>query len=167
MESILGIDLGTTNSEVSIIKNGKPEIIPIDGENLMPSCVALDTRGQLIIGRVAKNQMAVNPASTILSIKRKMGSSEKVVLGDKTFTPEEISSFILRKLARSAREYLGQDITKAVITVPAYFDENQRKATKNAGILAGLDVVRIINEPTAAALAYELDHTDNRNILVY
>ena len=167
MESILGIDLGTTNSEVSIIKNGKPEIIPIDGENLMPSCVALDTTGQLIIGRVAKNQMAVNPASTILSIKRKMGYSEKVFLGDKMFTPEEISAFILRKLARSAREYLGQDITKAVITVPAYFDENQRKATKNAGILAGLEVVRIINEPTAAALAYKLDHTDNRNILVY
>lgn len=167
MESILGIDLGTTNSEVAIIKNGKPEIITIDGEKLMPSCVALDKNNKLIVGRVAKNQMAVNAASTVMSIKRKMGSNEKISLGDKSFSPEEISSFILKKLAQSARKHIGHNVTKAVITVPAYFDNTQRKATKNAGTLAGLDVVRIINEPTAAALAYEHNHEENRNILVY
>ncbi len=167
METILGIDLGTTNSEVSVIRDGRPEIIPVDGEKIMPSCVGLDSNNNLLVGRTAKNQMTVNPESTILSIKRKMGEHEKLPLGGKEYTPEEISSFVLGKLKQSAQDYLGEEINKAVITVPAYFDDEQRKATKNAGILAGLDVQRIINEPTAAALAYESDHTDDRNILIY
>ncbi len=167
MDHIVGIDLGTTNSEIAIIRNGRPEVIPVDGEIIMPSCVGIDNKGDLIVGRRAKNQMVVNPESTILSIKRKMGQNISVQLGDGQFTPEEISSLILKKLKREAEEYLGEDVRKAVITVPAYFDDSQRKATKNAGILAGLEVMRIINEPTAASLAYDAEHEENQNILVY
>ncbi len=167
METIVGIDLGTTNSEIAIIRDGKAVIIPIDGEKMMPSCVAINDNNECIVGRVAKNQMIINAEATILSIKRKMGEDVKVKLKDREFSPEEISSLILLELKKKAEEYLGEPIKKAVITVPAYFNDDQRKATKNAGQLAGLDVLRIINEPTAAALAYETSHAENQKLLVY
>lgn len=168
MEIIVGIDLGTTNSEIAILRDdGKPEIIPIDGELIMPSCVGLTPEGRLVVGKTAKNQMVSHPENTVLSIKRRMGENAAVVLGEKSYSPEEISSFILAKLRNEAEKYLGHQIKKAVITVPAYFDDAQRKATKDAGAIAGLDVVRIINEPTAAALAYEAGHEENQRILVY
>lgn len=167
MEYVIGIDLGTTNSEVAVIKNEKLEIIPVEGEKVMPSCVGINEKGDLLVGRPARNQMIVNPESTVLSVKRKMGQAISISLGDKEFSPEEVSSLILKKLKTCAEEYLKAEVTKAVITVPAYFDDSQRKATKNAGILAGLDVLRIVNEPTAAALAYDSDQQENQNILVY
>ncbi|MGR3317541.1 MAG: Hsp70 family protein [Candidatus Anammoxibacter sp.] len=167
METIIGIDLGTTNSSVSSLVDGKPEIINIDGSPAMPSCVGIDNVGNLLVGQVAINQFVSAPESTILSIKRNMGEEKKVSLGEKEFTPEEISSFILRKLKDCAKEHLGEDVKKAVITVPAYFNDRQRKATQDAGVLAGLDVVRIINEPTAAAIAYEANKADNEKMLVY
>jgi molecular chaperone DnaK len=168
MEIIVGIDLGTTNSEIAILRDeGKAEMIPIEGEPIMPSCVGIDPEGRLIVGRTAKNQMVSHPEHTVLSVKRRMGEDAAILLGDKTFSPEEISSFILAKMKSSAETYLGHPIAKAVITVPAYFDDAQRKATKDAGDLAGFDVVRIINEPTAAALAYEAGHEENQRILVY
>jgi len=167
MEHIVGIDLGTTNSGISICRDGEIEVIKIDGEPTMPSCVGIDPEGKLIVGRTARNQMISSPEHTVLSIKRKMGQNITIQLGDKQCTPEEISSFILLELKRQAEKYLGQTVSKAVITVPAYFDDTQRKATQNAGILAGLDVARIINEPTAAALAYEAGHDENQKILVY
>ncbi|MEI6125514.1 MAG: Hsp70 family protein [Pseudomonadota bacterium] len=167
MDTIVGIDLGTTNSEICILKDGMPYIIPIGGEQIMPSCVGLDPEGKLIVGRTARNQMVSYPDRTILSIKRRMGENISLPLGDKQFTPEEISSLILRTLKQEAEKILNTSVDKAVITVPAFFDDAQRKATQNAGALAGLDVVRIINEPTAAALAYEAGHEENRKILVY
>lgn len=167
MEVIVGIDLGTTNSEIAVIKDGRPEVIPVDGELIMPSCVGIDRNGSLIVGRPAKNQMVSDPESTILSIKRKMGQDTKVRLGDKDLSPEEVSALILKKLKAEAEAYLGEEVKKAVITVPAYFDDSQRKATKNAGALAGLEVMRIINEPTAAALAYDSKLEENQTILVY
>jgi len=168
MEVIVGIDLGTTNSEISCLREeGKPEVIPVEGETIMPSCVGIDHEGRLLVGRSAKNQMVANPEHTILSIKRRMGEKITFPLGDKAFSPEEISSFILGKLKSAAETYLGQKVEKAVITVPAYFDDAQRQATREAGILAGLEVVRIINEPTAAALAYEAGHEDKQRILIY
>jgi molecular chaperone DnaK len=168
METIVGIDLGTTNSEIAILRDdGKAEVIPIEGELIMPSCVGLDTSGQLIVGQTAKNQMVSHPENTVLSIKRRMGENSTVSLGDKLMSPEEISSFILSKLKSEAEKYLGCQVRKAVITVPAYFDDAQRKATRDAGTLAGLEVLRIINEPTAAALAYEAGHEENQRILVY
>lgn len=167
MNDIVGIDLGTTNSEIAVIRNGIPEVIPVEGQMVMPSCVGLDPQGELIVGQTAKNQMAAAPEATILSIKRQMGQSITLPLGDGQFTPEEISAFILKKLKSEAEAFLGNKVTQAVITVPAYFDDSQRKATKNAGILAGLDVLRVINEPTAAALAYDADLEDNQKILVY
>lgn len=167
VETIIGIDLGTTNSAVSILVDGKPEIVEIDGQPSMPSCVGIDAAGNLLVGRDALNQAIVAPESTALSIKRKMGEETKVKLGDKEFTPEEISSFILKKLKDCVKKRLGVDVEKAVITVPAYFNDRQRKATMDAGILAGLDVVRIINEPTAASIAYEANNADDENILVY
>ena len=168
MEIIVGIDLGTTNSEISCLREeGRPEVIPVDGETIMPSCVGIDHEGRLLVGRTAKNQMVANPEQTILSIKRRMGEKITFPLGDKGFSPEEISSFILGKLKSAAVTYLGQKVEKAVITVPAYFDDAQRQATREAGILAGLDVVRIINEPTAAALAYEAGHEEKQRILIY
>jgi len=167
METIIGIDLGTTNSAVSTIINDKPEIIEIDGNLTMPSCVGIDASGNLLVGQVALNQVVSAPESTVLSIKRSMGEDKKVRIGDKEFTPEEISSFILRKLKDRASEHLAKNVEKAVITVPAYFNDRQRKATKDAGVLAGLDVVRIINEPTAASIAYEADKSDDEKILVY
>ncbi|MFZ0243738.1 MAG: Hsp70 family protein [Desulfobacterales bacterium] len=167
MGAIIGIDLGTTNSEVAVIRDGRPEIIPVDGEPIMPSCVGLDGRGELLVGRAARNQMAAAPEATILSIKRKMGQAEKVVMGERFFSPEEIAALILAKLKAAAEAHLGEPVAEAVITVPAYFDDAQRKATQNAGKLAGLEVRRIINEPTAAALAYDADQSSDRTVLVY
>lgn len=168
MEIIVGIDLGTTNSEIAILRDeGKPEVIPVEGGPIMSSCVGIDPEGRLIVGKTAKNQMVSHPENTVLSIKRRMGENTTVTLGGKSFSPEEISSFILAKMKSEAEKYFGHQIAKAVITVPAYFDDAQRNATKDAGVLAGLDVVRIINEPTAAALAYEAGHEENQRILVY
>ncbi len=166
-EIIVGIDLGTTNSAIAWLKDGVPEIIPIDGQPTMPSCVGIDPGGRLVVGQAARNMLITSPESTVLSIKRKMGQETRVSLGDKSFSPEEISSFILRRLKDEAEKTLGQPVRKAVITVPAFFDESQRKATQHAGALADLEVVRIINEPTAAALAYEAGHSGHERILVY
>jgi molecular chaperone DnaK len=167
MSAIIGIDLGTTNSEVAVLGDGQPHIIPVDGQLTMPSCVGIDSTGKLVVGQVAKNQMAAAPEATILSIKRKMGENIKVALADRSFGPEEISAMILAKLKTAAESHLGQPVTDAVITVPAYFDDAQRKATQNAGALAGLTVQRIINEPTAAALAYDAGQTADQTVLVY
>jgi molecular chaperone DnaK len=167
METIIGIDLGTTNSEVALLKNGSPQVIPVEGEIIMPSCVGLAPEGRLLVGRSARNQMVVAPESTVISIKRKMGTNTRVQLGEKAFSPEEISSLILGRLKQGAEDHLGASVTRAVITVPAYFDDAQRKATRDAGVLAGLEVMRIINEPTAAALAYDAGLEKNQVLLVY
>lgn len=164
---IIGIDLGTTNSEVALIQNGKTEIIEIDGCRLLPSVVGLSEQGELLVGQKAHNQFILYPDRTIKSIKRKMGSQETVTLGDETYTPQEISAMILRYLKQAAEAYVECPISQAVITVPAYFSDTQRQATKDAGELAGLEVLRIINEPTAAALAYEANHNNQKHILVY
>lgn len=153
-ETIIGIDLGTTNSAVAHIHEGLPVIIPIDGELTMPSCVGLSPDGTLLVGREARNQYTVYPERTILSVKRQMGSATPLPLAEQSFRPEEISALILKKLKTAAEAHLKQTVSKAVITVPAYFDEAQRKATRNAGEIASLEVVNILNEPTAAALAY-------------
>jgi molecular chaperone DnaK len=166
-EIIAGIDLGTTNSAIAFVKDGAPEIVLIDGQPTMPSCVGIDPNGKLLVGSPARNMLIASPESTVLSIKRKMGQDTRVALGEKNFSPEEISSFILRRLKDEAEKFLDRPVQKAVITVPAFFDENQRKATQNAGALANLEVVRIINEPTAAALAYNADHPIDERILVY
>ncbi|NLE02479.1 MAG: Hsp70 family protein [Fibrobacter sp.] len=166
-ELIAGIDLGTTNSEISFMINGKITVIPVKGDVIMPSCVGLDPRGELIVGKAAKNQMVSAPESTIVSIKRKMGQNVTVMLGNKELTPEEVSAMILSEMKEQAEQYLKQPVKKAVITVPAFFQDHQRQATIEAGKLAGLDVVRIINEPTAAAVAYEADHSNNQRVLVY
>lgn len=166
-EPIVGIDLGTTNSEVAIVRDGQLQVLPVHGNPIMPSCVGLDPSGALIVGRTARNQLVAAPESTILSIKRKMGESARVRLGSREFSPEEISSFILRELKQEAERQLDFPIRKAVITVPAFFNENQRKATQVAGELAGLEVVRILNEPTAAALAYGSGDGANETLLVY
>jgi len=167
MSAIVGIDLGTTNSEVAVIKDGRPHIIPVDGQSIMPSCVGIDPGGNIVVGWVAKNQMVAAPESTILSIKRKMGETTQIPLAGRSFSAEEISAMILSKLKTTAEAHLGEAVTEAVITVPAYFDDAQRKATQNAGTLAGLEVRRIINEPTAAALAYDADQTKDQTVLVY
>ena len=167
IETIIGIDLGTTNSVVSYIKDGQPTIIPVDGEPTMPSCVGIDPEDKLLVGREARNQYTVYPERTILSIKRKMGMDITVMLGDKTFCPEEISALILKKLKSAAEAHLNTKIKKAVITVPAYFDEPQRKATRIAGEIAELEIVNILNEPTAAALAYGVMSESESTFLVY
>jgi molecular chaperone DnaK len=166
-EIIIGIDLGTTNSAVAYVKEGVPQIIPVDGQPTMPSCVALDPTGKLIVGAAARNMLVAAPESTVLSVKRLMGQNTKLTLGERSYSPEEISSFILRRLKEEAEAHLGVPVHKAVITVPAFFDESQRKATKDAGSLAGLEVVRIINEPTAAALAYSVGSKEVERVLVY
>jgi molecular chaperone DnaK len=166
-ELIVGIDLGTTNSELAAVLDGEVKVIPIHGNPIMPSCVGIDSAGKLIVGQAAKNQLVAAPESTILSIKRKMGGDTKVSLGGKEFSPEEISSFILRELKQEGERELGRSIHKAVITVPAFFNEQQRKATQVAGELAGLEVVRILNEPTAAALAYGGGGKEGETMLVY
>ncbi len=164
---IVGIDLGTTNSVVAAVVDGKPRILEEEGEKLLPSVVAVDAEGQLITGVIARNQLAAFPDRTVASIKRRMGSMEPVSLGEQTFTPPEISAIILRRLRDRASRALGQPVERAVITVPAFFDENQRQATLEAGQLAGLKVERIINEPTAATLVYHAGSHDPRHIVVY
>ncbi|MEM2109330.1 MAG: molecular chaperone DnaK [Candidatus Odinarchaeota archaeon] len=162
MGKIIGIDLGTSNSAAAVLEGGKPKIIPsAEGTTLggkaFPSYVAFTKDGTLLVGEPARRQAVTNPEGTVYGIKRKMGTDYKVKIYDKEFTPQQISAFILQKIKRDAETYLGEKVEKAVITVPAYFNDNQRQATKDAGLIAGLDVVRIINEPTAAALAYGLD----------
>lgn len=166
-EWIVGIDLGTTNSELAVTENGVVKVIPIHGNPIMPSCVGIDAQGQLLVGQSAKNQLVAAPESTVVSIKRKMGEDIRVRLGEREFSPEEISSFILRELKNEGERVLGRPIHKAVVTVPAFFNERQRKATQVAGELAGLEIVRILNEPTAAALAYDAGNRDNETMLVY
>ena len=192
MSKIIGIDLGTTNSVAAVMVGGEPVVIPsAEGERLVPSVVALNKNGERLVGRVARNQAIINPENTIFSIKRFMGrryedpevqrakgrvpykitkapnGDLRVVMGDKEYTPPEISAMILAKIKRDAEAYLGEPVTQAVITVPAYFNEAQRNATKDAGKIAGLEVLRIINEPTASSLAYGLDKRKNETITVY
>lgn len=166
-DNIIGIDLGTTNSEVAIVQDGKVQIIDVDGARLLPSVVGLADDGALLVGQAARNQYALYPERTVRSIKRRMGDDQKVEMGEQAYTPQEISALILRRLKRAAEEHLGEAVGKAVITVPAYFSDAQRQATRDAGELAGLEVVRIINEPTAAALAYEAGHAEAKTLLVY
>lgn len=151
---VLGIDLGTTNSVAAIIEEGHPQLIPVGGERLLPSVVGIDADGELLVGRHAYNQWGVAPERTVRSIKRRMGSGQHVEMAGESYTPQEISAFILRRIREAAAAYLGEDVRRAVITVPAYFNEPQRQATIEAGEIAGLEVERILNEPTAAALAY-------------
>ena len=164
---IVGIDLGTTNSVVAAIVDGKPSVLDEDGESILPSVVGINPKGQLVTGVVARNQLAAFPDCTIASIKRKMGSMDPITLGDQAFTPPEISAMILRRLRDRASRALGKPVNRAVITVPAFFDENQRQATREAGELAGLTVERIINEPTAATLVYHAGEQDPKHIVVY
>ncbi|WP_050024383.1 Hsp70 family protein [Verrucomicrobium sp. BvORR034] len=166
-EVIAGIDLGTTNSAVCVVEDGAPRILPVHGQPTMPSAVGLDPTGKLIVGQAAKNQQISAPERTITSIKRLMGEDTKVTLGDRELSPEEVSALILKELKLAAETELGVPVKKAVITVPAFFNERQRKATQVAGELAGLDVVRIINEPTAAALAYGAGRQEGETMLVY
>ena len=167
MGKIIGIDLGTTNSCVSVLEGGEPVVIPnAEGARTTPSVVAFKDQERLV-GQVAKRQAITNPERTISSIKREMGTSHKVQVDGKDYTPQEISAMILRKLKQDAEAYLGETVTQAVITVPAYFSDSQRQATKDAGRIAGLEVLRIINEPTAASLAYGMDKEVNQKILVY
>ena len=171
-EKIIGIDLGTTNSCVAVLSGGSPEVIPnAEGERTTPSVVAFTDSGERLVGRLAKRQAITNPKHTVASIKRKMGTDHQVKISSdgKTtdYSPEQISAMILQKLKKDAEEHLGAKVNKAVITVPAYFNDSQRQATKDAGAIAGLEVMRIINEPTAAALAYGLDKSEEQTILVY
>ena len=168
MGKIIGIDLGTTNSCVAVIEGGEPKVIAnAEGGRTTPSVVAFSKDGQRMIGQVAKRQAVTNPDRTIASIKREMGTGYKVQIDDKAYTPQEVSAMVLQKLKADAEAYLGTTVTSAVITVPAYFTDSQRQATKDAGKIAGLDVKRIINEPTAAALAYGLDKEQDQKIMVY
>ncbi len=168
MSKIIGIDLGTTNSCVAVIEGGEPVVIAnAEGARTTPSVVGFAKNGDRLVGQVAKRQAITNPENTISSIKRQMGTANKVHVGDKDYTPEEISAMILAKLKADAEAYLGEPVTEAVITVPAYFNDSQRQATKNAGTIAGLNVRRIINEPTAAALAYGVDKESDQKIMVY
>ena len=168
MSKIIGIDLGTTNSCVAVMEGGEPVVIAnAEGARTTPSVVAFAKNGERLVGQVAKRQAVANPDRTVISIKREMGSDYKVHIDGKDYTPQEISAMILQKLKTDAEAYLGEKVTEAVITVPAYFSDAQRQATKDAGRIAGLDVKRIINEPTAAALAYGLDKGDSHKILVY
>jgi molecular chaperone DnaK len=168
MSKVIGIDLGTTNSCVAVMEGGEPIVIPnAEGNRTTPSIVAFSKDNERLIGQVAKRQAVTNPERTILSIKREMGSDHKVKIGDKSYSPQEISAMTLQKLKQDAENYLGEKVTQAVITVPAYFSDTQRQATKDAGKIAGLEVLRIINEPTAASLSYGLDKEDNQKILVF
>ena len=168
MGKIIGIDLGTTNSCVAVMEGGEAVVIPnAEGARTTPSVVAFSKDGERMVGQVAKRQAVTNPDRTVTSIKREMGSDYKVKIDSKSYTPQEISAMILQKLKGDAEAYLGQTVTEAVITVPAYFTDSQRQATKDAGRIAGLDVKRIINEPTAAALAYGLDKETDQKIMVY
>ncbi|MFX0063624.1 MAG: molecular chaperone DnaK [Candidatus Hermodarchaeota archaeon] len=167
-EKVVGIDLGTTNSALALMEGGKSVIIPnAEGDRLTPSVVAFEKGGDIIVGKIAKRQAISNPERTIRSIKRDMGTNRKIKIDNKEYTPQEISAMILRKLKTDAEAYLGEKIKKAVVTVPAYFSDSQRQATKDAGTIAGLEVLRIVNEPTAAALAYGLDKTEEHTVLVF
>ena len=168
MSKIIGIDLGTTNSCVAVMEGGEPVVIPnAEGARTTPSVVGFTKTGDRLVGQVAKRQAITNPENTVSSIKRKMGTNEKVTLGGKEYTPQQISAMILQKLKADAEAYLGETVTEAVITVPAYFNDSQRQATKDAGTIAGLNVRRIINEPTAASLAYGIDKEEDQKIMVY
>ena len=168
MGKIIGIDLGTTNSCVAVMEGGKPVVITnTEGARTTPSVVAFTKTGERLVGEPAKRQAVTNADKTISSIKRHMGSDYRVNIDDKRYSPQEISAMILQKLKADAESYLGEKVTEAVITVPAYFNDAQRQATKDAGKIAGLEVKRIINEPTAAALAYGLDNESEQKIMVY
>ncbi len=168
MSKIIGIDLGTTNSCVAVMEGGNAVVIPnAEGARTTPSVVAVSKTGERLVGQIAKRQAITNPDNTVISIKRKMGTNEKVTVDGKAYTPQEISAMILQKLKADAEAYLGETVTEAVITVPAYFTDSQRQATKDAGQIAGLNVKRIINEPTAAALSYGIDKEDEQKIMVF
>ena len=168
MSKIIGIDLGTTNSCVAVMEGGNAVVIPnAEGARTTPSVVAVSKTGERLVGQIAKRQAITNPDNTVISIKRKMGLDQKVTIGDKAYTPQEISAMILQKLKSDAEAYLGEPVTEAVITVPAYFTDSQRQATKDAGQIAGLNVKRIINEPTAAALSYGIDKEEEQKIMVF
>ena len=168
MGKIIGIDLGTTNSCVAVMEGGNSVVIPnSEGARTTPSVVAFSKTGERLVGQVAKRQAVTNPDKTVISIKRHMGSDYKVDIDGKSYTPQEVSAMILQKLKSDAEAYLGEPVTEAVITVPAYFTDSQRQATKDAGQIAGLTVKRIINEPTAAALSYGIDKEDDQKIMVY
>ena len=168
MSKIIGIDLGTTNSCVAVMEGGEATVIPNpEGARTTPSVVGFGKDGERMVGQIAKRQAITNHERTVMSIKREMGSNYKVNIDGKTYTPQEISAMILQKLKSDAEAYLGEKVTEAVITVPAYFTDAQRQATKDAGRIAGLEVKRIINEPTAAALAYGVDKEADQKIMVY
>ncbi|NCD09496.1 MAG: molecular chaperone DnaK [Negativicutes bacterium] len=168
MSKVIGIDLGTTNSVVAVMEGGEPTVISTqEGGRLTPSVVGFSKSGERLVGQLAKRQAISNPDRTISSIKRHMGTDYRVAIDDKNYSPEEISAMILQKLKEDAEKYLGEKVTQAVITVPAYFSDSQRQATKDAGRIAGLEVLRIINEPTAAALAYGIDKSNDHTVLVY
>ena len=168
MSKIIGIDLGTTNSCVAVMEGGEPVVIAnSEGARTTPSVVGFTKTGDRLVGQVAKRQAITNPENTVASIKRFMGTDHKVTLNGKEYTPQQVSAMILQKLKADAEAYLGETVTEAVITVPAYFNDSQRQATKDAGTIAGLNVRRIINEPTAAALAYGVDKEDDQKIMVY
>jgi molecular chaperone DnaK len=168
LSKVIGIDLGTTNSCVAVIEGGEAVVIPnAEGARTTPSVIGFSKTGERLVGQVAKRQAVSNPDRTISSIKRHMGTEHKEEIDGKKYTPQEISAMVLQKLKADAEAYLGEKVEKAVITVPAYFSDSQRQATKDAGKIAGLEVLRIINEPTAAALAYGLDKEDEQTILVF
>src|SRR5947209_1670401 len=167
MEPIVGIDLGTTNSEVAIVRDGQPHVFAEDGDPILPSFVGLSEDGRLLVGKADRNQWLLAPERTVKSIKRKMGQDVKVRLGEPEYRPQEVSAMKLRTLRDRAAQQLGAEVKKAVITVPAYFNDGQRQATKEAGELAGLEVVRILNEPTAASLTYDPSQREMRRMLVY
>src|SRR6516165_7835931 len=167
MDTIVGIDLGTTNSEVALVRDGQPVVFTDNDDPILPSFVGLSEDGRLLVGKAAKNQWVLVPERTIKSIKRKMGQDVKVKLGDQEYRPQEISAMILRALRARAANALGAPVQKAVITVPAYFNDAQRQATREAGELAGLEVMRILNEPTAASLTYDPSQRELRRMLVY
>ena len=168
MAKVIGIDLGTTNSCVAVMEGGEAVVIPNpEGARTTPSVIGFSKTGETLIGQLAKRQAVSNPEGTVISIKRHMGTTYKENKAGKEYTPQELSAMILQKLKEDAEKYLGEKVTQAVITVPAYFTDSQRQATKDAGKIAGLEVLRIINEPTAAALAYGIDKSDDHTILVY
>jgi molecular chaperone DnaK len=168
MSKVIGIDLGTTNSCVAVVEGGKPVVIPnAEGERTTPSVVAFTKDGERLVGGAARRQLATNPDRTVSSIKRRMGTDSRIRIDGRELTPQEISAMVLAKLKRDAEHYLGEEVKQAVITVPAYFNDSQRQATKDAGQIAGLEVLRIINEPTAAAVAYGLDKKSDETILVF
>ena len=168
MGKIIGIDLGTTNSCVAVYEGSEPVVIPNpEGARTTPSVIAFSKTGERMIGQVAKRQAITNPDRTIISIKREMGTAYSKEIDGKKYTPQELSAMVLQKLKSDAEAYLGTKVTEAVITVPAYFTDAQRQATKDAGKIAGLEVKRIINEPTAAALAYSIDKEDDQKVMVY